>query len=120
MPKICERMYAEMRTEKTLSTRPTEALPRMPTDSENFVTFMDMAFELGPSVLVPRRETELFATVCVERLAKGQIGPIVIDVRCGCGNLSVVIAKHIEDAQVWACDAAKETVEIAWRNVMRF
>jgi release factor glutamine methyltransferase len=113
-------MNPEMRAEKPYSTRPTEALPRMPTDNEKFVTFMNMVFELGPGVVVPRTETELLATVCVERLAQGQIGPIVIDMRCGCGNLSVVVAKHIEDAQVWACDLAPETVELAWRNVMRF
>ncbi len=92
----------------------------MPTDSEKFVTFMNMDFELGPNVLVPREETELLGTVCVDRLAEGPVAPLVIDMCCGCGNLGIAIASHIKDAQVWACDLTPETVEVAWRNVMRF
>lgn len=109
-----------MRSEKPYSTRPAEALSKMPSDSEQFVTFMNMDFELGPSVVVPRAESELFATVCIERLAQGTIAPVVIDIFCGCGNLSIVVATHIGEAQVWACDPSPETVDLAWRNVIRF
>lgn len=102
------------------STRPTEALPAMPMNSEKFVTFMNMDFELGPSVLVPRAETELLGTVCVDRLTQGPVAPVVIDMCCGCGNLGIAVANHVADAQVWACDLTPETVDVAWRNVMRF
>jgi release factor glutamine methyltransferase len=104
----------------TYSTRPTEALPAMTTNTEKFVTFMNMDFELGPSVLVPRAETELLGTVCVDRLSDGPVAPVVVDMCCGCGNLGIAVANHIADAQVWACDLTPEAVDIAWRNVMRF
>lgn len=92
----------------------------MPNDNEKLVTFMNMEFEVGPNVLMPREETELLGTVCVDRLSQGQVAPVVVDMCCGCGNLGISIASKIADAQVWGCDLTPETVEVAWRNVMRF
>ncbi len=103
--------------------------PEMNTFKNKLATFMDLSFRLGPNVLAPRKETELLAKVCIERLSKGPARPRVIDMCCGCGNLAIAIAHQIRDADVWACDLTDETVlaELAvkpaihrceWRDAM--
>lgn len=101
-------------------TRQTEDFPIMPTGKEATATFMNLEFELGPDVLVPRQETELLGAVCIDRLSQGVVTPTVVDMCCGCGNLGIAIAMNIADAQVWSCDLTSATVEVAWRNVIRF
>ncbi|MQB40615.1 peptide chain release factor N(5)-glutamine methyltransferase [Rhizobium sp. ICMP 5592] len=105
---------------KPYFTRQTEDFPTMATEKETTATFMNLDFELGPNVLVPRKETELLGTVCIDRLSQGTVAPVVVDMCCGCGNLGIVIATKIDDAQVWSCDLTPETVDVAWRNVIRF
>lgn len=87
---------------------------------EQFAIFMNLGFKLGANVLVPRKETELLATICIDRLSKGPAHPRVIDMCCGCGNLAVAVAHQIRTADIWACDLTPETVAIAWDNVLRF
>ena len=94
--------------------------PEMNTFKNKLATFMDLSFRLGPNVLAPRKETELLAKVCIERLSKGPARPRVIDMCCGCGNLAIAIAHQIRDADVWACDLTADTVAGAWNNVLRY
>ncbi len=94
--------------------------PEMNTFKDKLAMFMGLGFKLGPNVLAPRKETELLATVCIERLSSGPANPRVIDMCCGCGNLAISIAHQIPQADVWACDLTADTVAVAWNNVLRF
>lgn len=88
--------------------------------TRNYASFLGLELELGPNVLVPRKETELLAKVCLDQLAKGHARPLVIDMCCGCGNLAIAIGCHIQDAVVWACDLTSDSVATASANVTRF
>jgi len=80
--------------------------------------FFSLAFEVNPTVLIPRPESEL---VVVEflRLAGGLKTPSVLDVGTGSGNLAVTIAHQHSGASVTAVDLSAEALEIAGRNAKR-
>ena len=79
---------------------------------------MGFDIEIGPGVLVPRRETELLGRTALELLV-GTREPLIIDMCCGSGNLALAIAAARPDARVFASDLTDETVAAARRNVER-
>lgn len=81
--------------------------------------FMSVTLELGPEVLVPRRETELLGRSAVAILRERAPGPVVIDMCCGSGNLALAIAAEIPSARVWAADLTDSTVALARGNAER-
>jgi len=84
------------------------------------VRFMGLDLETGPSVLVPRQETELLAKTALGLL--DELGPSatrVIDMCCGSGNLACALAHSRPDLRVWASDLTDACVELARRNVAR-
>lgn len=85
----------------------------------SFVRFMGLEFATGPSVLVPREETELLARTALELL--GEISPAtrVIDMCCGAGNLACAIAHARPEVQVWASDLTDACAGLTRANVAR-
>jgi release factor glutamine methyltransferase len=80
--------------------------------------FFSLAFEVDPSVLIPRPESEL---VVVEflRLAERLAAPTVLDLGTGSGNLAVTIAHQHLGATVTALDLSAEALKVAARNAKR-
>lgn len=77
--------------------------------------FMSLDFKVKPGVLIPRGDTE----VLVEEVLKAIEGfekPIVVDVGCGSGAISVSIAKYKEDALVYALDIMDTPLEVTEEN----
>jgi release factor glutamine methyltransferase len=80
--------------------------------------FFSLEFEVSPAVMIPRPDTELVVTECLDR-ARGLAGPRVLDLGTGSGCLAVAVAKHHQSAQVMAVDLSPEALEVARRNAER-
>jgi release factor glutamine methyltransferase len=84
------------------------------------IAFMGLEFLVAPRTPLPRKETELLARTALEAIRASGIGkPRVIDMCCGSGNIACGIARHLPDAEVWACDITDRCIELAWSNVRR-
>jgi release factor glutamine methyltransferase len=80
--------------------------------------FFGLALEITQDVLIPRPETELL----VER-ALSWIGPDatvrVLDLGCGCGAVTLAIARERPHSRVLGVDVSPAAVELAQRNATR-
>ena len=85
--------------------------------SEEPVKFLGIDLEVAGAVLCPREETELLGRAAQEILTDIAADPRCIDMCCGAGNLAVALAKHRDDASVWASDLTDGAVASARRNV---
>ena len=82
------------------------------------VSFMGLALETAPDVLVPRAETELLCNEAL-RLVDATGARIVVDLCCGSGNLACALATLRPLLQVWASDLTDACVALARHNVER-
>jgi release factor glutamine methyltransferase len=83
--------------------------------------FWGLQFEVNPSVLIPRPETEHIMEVALARL--GQVrsrGALrVVDVGTGSGCLAVALARELPNAEIFATDISPVALEVARRNAAR-
>lgn len=79
--------------------------------------FYSLELSVTPDVLIPRPETELLVELAIE-LAPNRAGRI-IDLGTGSGAIAVALAKHLPDAEVWACDVSEAALNLAKRNAER-
>lgn len=79
--------------------------------------FYRLEFEVTPSVLIPRPETELIveAVLALNRKA----APSIIDVGTGSGCLAVTLVHEIPGANVIALDLSPDALSVAERNARR-
>ena len=77
--------------------------------------FYALPIVVGPGVLIPRPETE---TVVEEtlRLVEGEASPVLADVGCGSGAISIALAVTRPDAVVYALDVAPRALELTTLN----
>jgi release factor glutamine methyltransferase len=80
--------------------------------------FCGLEFEVNPSVLIPRPETELLAHEMIRRLPRGT-PPTLMDVGTGSGCLAVTLARSIPQARIVATDISTDALETAMRNARR-
>ncbi len=92
--------------------------------------FWGLAFEVTPSVLIPRPETEHVIEVALARLAEraatgAATGSLtdseldIADVGTGSGCIAVALAKELPRAQFLATDISADALEVARRNAVR-
>ncbi len=83
--------------------------------------FWGLEFEVNPSVLIPRPETEHVVEVALERLGQERSRrPLrVADVGTGSGCLAVALARELPPAEVFATDVSAAALEVAARNAAR-
>jgi release factor glutamine methyltransferase len=82
--------------------------------------FWGLEFEVNPSVLIPRPETEHLIEVALERLGERRSGPLfVADVGTGSGCLAVALARELPLARIVATDVSAAALEVARRNAGR-
>ncbi len=85
--------------------------------------FMFSEFEVNPSVLIPRPETEALTEIALKTIgevaASGPDGLVVADVGTGSGVIATTIALKIPSAVVHATDTSSEAVAVAARNAAR-
>lgn len=84
--------------------------------------FCGLEFEVEPSVLIPRSETELLVEAAVRCAgippAAGR-RPIVADVGTGSGCIAVSLARRLPLAVLYATDRSAEALRVAGRNAER-
>lgn len=89
--------------------------------------FWGLEFEVNPSVLIPRPETEHVVEVALKRLSlrKGEAESgadaagckiRIADVGTGSGCIAVALANELPKAQIIATDISKAALEVARRN----
>jgi len=79
--------------------------------------FMSLEFEVNPSVLIPRPETEMLAELICSKY-KGKNANI-IDICTGSGAIACSVAHYLPDALVTAVDISKDALAVASRNCKR-
>jgi len=82
--------------------------------------FWGLTFEVNPSVLIPRPETEHLIEVALERLGERRNAPLrIADVGTGSGCIAVALAREFPQAQITATDISPAALDIAQRNTLR-
>lgn len=76
--------------------------------------FMGLIFNVSPSVLIPRNDTEILVEEVLKRLKNGDA---VLDIGTGSGAIAVSIAKY-KDVQVFAVDISIDALKIARENAI--
>ncbi|MEG0370704.1 MAG: peptide chain release factor N(5)-glutamine methyltransferase [Clostridium sp.] len=77
--------------------------------------FMGLPFKVEEGVLIPRCDTETLVEKVIECLRDKQ-SPLIADVGCGSGAISVSIASFIKDAKVFALDIMDIPLRITAEN----
>lgn len=77
--------------------------------------FMSLDFEVNPSVLIPRPETEKLVEIGIET-GKLIEKPEIADIGVGSGSIAVSLAKYLPKAKIVGVDSSKEALEVAKRN----
>ena len=80
--------------------------------------FYGLALSVGPSVLIPRPETELLVDMALERIVPGA-ATRVLDLGTGSGAVALAIKRQRPDATVCAVEASAAALEVARANATR-
>lgn len=75
--------------------------------------FMSLSFKVGPSVLIPRPETELLVNEAIKLSPKKAS---ILDLCTGSGAIAVSLAYYLKDSKVTAVDISAEALRIAEEN----
>ncbi|MDR2139788.1 MAG: peptide chain release factor N(5)-glutamine methyltransferase [Tannerella sp.] len=81
------------------------------------VSFGGLSFEVNPSVLIPRPETEEWVEYLLQ--TETASGLRVLDIGTGSGCLAITLAKRLAGAKVTAIDISTEALATAERNALR-
>jgi release factor glutamine methyltransferase len=80
--------------------------------------FYGLDFEVSPTVLIPRPETELLVEEAKQALI-GKCEATVVDVGTGSGCLAVTLASVVPHTRVYAVDTSASALAVAEKNVAR-
>ncbi|RZJ64152.1 MAG: peptide chain release factor N(5)-glutamine methyltransferase [Flavobacterium sp.] len=80
--------------------------------------FFGLEFEVNPSVLIPRPETEELVDWIVKDYEFSG-SPEILDIGTGSGCIAISLAKNLHDANVSAIDVSSEALDVANRNANR-
>jgi len=79
------------------------------------VEFYGIEFNVNPSVLIPRQETEILVETIINSVNKdGSLK--ILDVGVGSGNISISLAKHLPYSKITATDISEQALETAKAN----
>ena len=79
--------------------------------------FWSIPFEVSPSVLVPRPETEALVEKVLELSSRED--EAIVDVGTGCGCIAISLAKELPRARIEAVDVSERALRVARRNAAR-
>ena len=77
--------------------------------------FMGEKFFVNENVLIPRPETEILVEKTIEK-AQNFASPKILDIGFGSGCISVMLAKKLNNANVFACDISEKALDAAMKN----
>lgn len=83
--------------------------------------FMGLKFKIWPGVFIPRPETEILVETTIDILTneltnKRTNEQTILDIGCGCGNITISLAKYLEKARIFACDVSDSALQVAREN----
>jgi release factor glutamine methyltransferase len=78
--------------------------------------FFGLDFELNPSVLIPRPETELLVEEAISWLQAHPHKRSALDIGTGSGCIGITLAKHIPNLHLLMTDISPESLEVARLN----
>lgn len=81
--------------------------------------FMGLNFEVNPSVLIPRQDTETLVELALKRAGEKKRSLSILDMCCGSGAIAVSMAHFLPKAKITACDISPEALEVARGNAAR-
>ena len=79
--------------------------------------FYSLEFEVSPSVLIPRPETEELVDLVILENQKKEIN--LLDIGTGSGCIAITLQKHLRNANVFGIDISAKALEVARRNAKR-
>jgi release factor glutamine methyltransferase len=81
--------------------------------------FWSLPFEVAPSVLIPRRDSETVIEVVLDRIADRKAALRIADIGTGSGALAITLAHELPAATVIATDLSADALAVAERNAAR-
>lgn len=81
-----------------------------------YADFFSLRFEVNPSTLIPRPETEELVQWVIERYQTTKRLLTVLDVGTGSGCIAIALSKHLTTSSIFAIDSSEKAVECAKRN----
>jgi release factor glutamine methyltransferase len=78
---------------------------------------MSLKFEVNPSVLIPRPDTEILAQAAIDVLAGKHSNPRLLDLCTGSGCVGISVLKNCPMARGVLSDISEEAVLTARRNI---
>jgi release factor glutamine methyltransferase len=78
--------------------------------------FYDLIFEVNPSTLIPRPETEELVAMICEFIDKKKATLSILDIGTGSGCIPIALKKNNPTASVFAIDISEHALEVAERN----
>ena len=81
--------------------------------------FFGLEFEVNPSVLIPRPETEFMVETALSWLAVQSGARKGVDVGTGSGCIAVSLVSNCPDLQMLATDISQEALDVAARNAQK-
>ncbi|MGZ5398828.1 MAG: putative protein N(5)-glutamine methyltransferase [Nocardioides sp.] len=79
-----------------------------------WVEFSGARYVVTPGVFVPRRRSELLASVVA---AIVPTHPVIVELCCGAGAIGAAVSERVPEAEVWASDLDPVAVACARRNL---
>jgi len=111
--RIDEFQYAQLKAaeERLLAGEPVQYVTGM-------ARFGDLLIKVSPNVLIPRPETEELVQKISTTLPK-EASIRIWDIGTGSGCIAIALAKHFENAEVYAFDVSEAALEVARENAER-
>jgi len=82
--------------------------------------FLAREFKINPSVLIPRKETELIVEKAIDIITENNL-KYVLDLCCGCGCVAISILKEIKHKiSIFASDLSLEALGLAKSNCILY
>ncbi|MCR4336569.1 MAG: peptide chain release factor N(5)-glutamine methyltransferase [Candidatus Omnitrophica bacterium] len=81
--------------------------------------FMGLTLKVGPRVLIPRPETEILVEEALKVLnfsSGSLLGPRILDIGTGSGNIAIALAKNLPSAGIVSIDASQDALDLAFEN----
>lgn len=77
--------------------------------------FFGLRFLVNPSVLIPRPETEILLETIIEE-SDSNTNLRILDIGSGSGNIPIVLAKNLKNADIISIDISDEAIKTAEMN----
>lgn len=81
-----------------------------------YADFFSLRFEVNPSTLIPRPETEELVQWVIDRYQTTKRSLTVLDVGTGSGCIAIALSKNLTTSSIFAIDSSEKTIECAKRN----